>query len=431
MAAPPIPHLELTVDDVLKRVDGRVTFDGSTLELDVYRVGPSGVPAYVRGVRDVDVSALTVYDFTDLEVPFGVPVDYVAVARNGDGEAASSQNRVINTGFESAVADGQWSGIGSTPVRSTTKKRSGDWSLRWASVGSSNDSVQAGIPDVFEGDVLEIEAWVNPDTTLVLNVQVNELDSVGSLNVFSEGPNVTCPAGVWTRLAYERTMSAGTFDAEVYFTTAGVQPSSLAYIDDVVIVTGPLSVQLDSDDDWLVDLDDARNTGPVLVESLSELTYTAPQGVHRIIGRRTPIVTSDIRWTPSGRLVLVTQTVDEARRVRDALGSSSPLLFRSTLERGVGNLYFVPGASVVEQRMSRLATEPARRWLVELIEIDRPDPSLYTPLTVTWGEVLSEFATWQELLDERADWGDVLINRDGFAGASVYSREPAFPPRDV
>lgn len=283
MPPPPVPTLDAPVVDVaLARV--RLTGDVGvgTTSWDLYRTGPSGVPAYVRGAQAVPVGA-TAVDVVDYEAPAGVEVAYVLAARNVDGVTESA----------------------------------------------------------------------------------------------------------------------------------------------------PEAVTLDVDDDWLVDLDDARNTGPVLVESFTELSYAAPQGVHRVLGRRTPIVTSDLRWTPTGRLVLTTATVAEARRVRDAFGSSSPLLFRTPAARGVGNMYLVPLGDVVEQRMSRIATEPSRRWVVDVVEIDRPDPSLYVPVTVTYAEVDAAFVDYAELLAERATYGDLLYDRTGLPDADLYSREPAFPPRDV
>lgn len=282
MPAPAAPVLTATplVDDGYVRL--HVELDGTATELDIHRTGPSGVRAYVRGVQGRNVTGFDTDDHADYEIPFGVAVDYVAVARNVDGETESAT----------------------------------------------------------------------------------------------------------------------------------------------------VTVELDVDDDWLVDLDDARNTGPVLVESLAELEYDAPQGVHRVIGRRTPIVTSDLRWTPSGQLVLVTLTAEEARRVRDALGSSSPLLLRSRLERGVGNMYLL-ATNVRERRVSRIATAPERRWHVDVVEIDRPDATLYSPIAVTWGEIVGTFATWQDLLDGRPTWADVVFDRTGISGADVYSRELAFPPRDV
>lgn len=285
MAPPPVPVLAATVLGVGAahgvRLEGSV--GAGTLEADLYRTGPSGVRAYVRGMVDVAAVGPSAIDVVDYEAPFGVAVDYVLVARNVDGET------------ESAV----------------------------------------------------------------------------------------------------------------------------------------VTVTVDVDDDWLVDLDDARNTGPVIVESFAELEYPSQQGVHRIIGRRTPIVTSDLRWTPTGRLVLVTLTVADGRRVRDALGSSSPLLFRSRIERGVGNMYVLPLGSVTEGRTSRIATEPSRRWTVDVVEIDRPDPSLYLPLALTWAEVVATWATWADVIAARVTWGDLLYDRTGLPDSDLYSREPAFPPRDV
>lgn len=281
MAIPAAPGFTVTLFPELGYVRLHVTLDGTATKLDIYRVGPSGVRAYVRGIVDYDVTGQFTFEGADYEIPFGVDVTYFAAASNASGAHAAAE--------------------------------------------------------------------------------------------------------------------------PVFF---------------------------DVDDDWLVDLDDARNTGPVTIESFDELEYDAPQGVHRILNRRTPIVTSDIRWTPSGTLVIVTLTVDDARRVRDALGSSSPLLLRSTFDRGVGNMYLQP-LTVREARISRIATEPARRWTVDVVEIDRPDPSLYVPKAVTWTEVVAEWATWQDVLDARPTWGDLMYDRTGLSDAAIYSIEPAFPTRDV
>ena len=52
------------------------------------------------------------------------------------------------------------------------------------------------------------------------------------------------------------------------------------------------------EDMWLTDLIRSQNTMQVVIESLPELAYETPATVHEIIGRRAPIVTSDIAHTP-------------------------------------------------------------------------------------------------------------------------------------
>jgi hypothetical protein len=223
------PTVTVTTTPAAALVTITVDVDLNTGELDVYRIAPSGAISYVRGALGIVTNGLLEIEVEDYEAPFGVPVEYVAVARGGTLETES-------------------------------------------------DPVEA---------------------TLAVDV------------------------------------------------------------------------------DWLNDLDDpVNNSGPVTVESFDELSYDTPQGVHRPLGRRDPVVTSDVRWTPAGRLVIVTETAEESRKIRDACGSGAPLLFRTPPDRGVGSMFLVP-TKITERRVSRLATYTDRRWTLEVLQVARPDPELF------------------------------------------------------
>jgi hypothetical protein len=282
VAPPAVPVLTATAVPAFGLVRLAATFGATTTELDIYRVGPSGTLAYVRGVAARDVAGTTALDTDDLEAPLGVQVTYRAVARNADGETLNA---------------------------------------------------------------------------------------------------------------------------------------------------AAIAVTLTGEDDWLVDLDSAGNSGPVLVESFAELDYAVPQGVHQIIGRRSPIVTSGIRATPTSDLVVLALTDDDAERLRRALTGVSPVLLRTPVDRGVGNAYLQVG-SLVEQRLSRLAVEPSRRFRAAVQQIERPDPAVFEPVFVSYGDVAAEWATYTAMMAARADYGALLVDRTGIA-VGGYSTEPPFPPRDV
>lgn len=249
------------------------------------------------------------------------------------------------------------------------------------------------------------------------------------LDIYRDSPSGT---RAYVRSVAARDVSGTTaLDVDDLEAPAGVQVSYRAVArnaDGETLNAAAIPVTLTLPDDWLVDLDSAANTGVVTVEEFRELEYDVPRGVHRPLGRRTPIVTQGMRYAPSGRLVLVTLTDDDAQRVRNALGSVSPVLLRTPAERAVGNMYLSVG-TFVESRLSPLADEPARRFAADVVEIDRPDPSVFSPVFVSYADAAATWATYTALAAARPDYGALLVDRTGIAAG--YSGEPGFPPRDV
>ena len=105
-----------------------------------------------------------------------------------------------------------------------------------------------------------------------------------------------------------------------------------------------------------------------------------PTASTAIIGRRDPIVSGDVAHTPSFELVVPhRRPTTSASRPAPPLGNGVPVLLRTPPENGIGNLYFaVTGFCRAAHR--RPATEPARRFVVAGVQVDRPDPALYVPL---------------------------------------------------
>ena len=182
-----------------------------------------------------------------------------------------------------------------------------------------------------------------------------------------------------------------------------------------------------TDDPWLCDLARPTNSQRVTVISLAELTYSTPIGVHYILGRRVPIVSSDISNAPSFELVFA--TLDEAAydRARAALGNGIPILLRTPPEQGVGSIYFAATAWK-DQRVSRIAQYAERRFVVECVQVDRPDPILYVPLPpATYASVAANFASYAELKAERASYDAVAYDYEGTEASDIVP----WPPTDV
>lgn len=183
-------------------------------------------------------------------------------------------------------------------------------------------------------------------------------------------------------------------------------------------------------DDWLCDLMRSANTRQVRVESIEQLGYEAQQGVHHVLGRRTPVVTSDVVGTPTMQLVFTTdEWPDAPDALRTALGTGAPVLLRTPPDRGVGNMYLQP-SSWTEQRISRIAFAENRRFTVDCQQVDRPDPTLFKPIApVNYADVKANYGTYTNVTTLAGTYDDLQYDY-GAAGTSG-TQLVQWPARDV
>ena len=219
--------------------------------------------------------------------------------------------------------------------------------------------------------------------------------------------------------------------ARDYEAPVGVELAYRYWLDESTTVAGNDTITIpssSSDSPWLVDLVRPTNTQRVLVQALPELAHDAPAGVHWVLDRRAPIFAGELAHTPSFELTFAVGDEDARERVRATLGNGVPNLLRTPPEQGVGNIYFaVP--SWREQRISRLALHPDRRFVVAAVQVERPDPALYVPIPPN---------TYAQLRDQHADYAAVkaaYATYDGLLydyGAAVGPVDvQPWPPRDV
>lgn len=178
---------------------------------------------------------------------------------------------------------------------------------------------------------------------------------------------------------------------------------------------------------WLVDLARPTNSQVLTIEQLAELAYQIPVGVHDILGRRAPIVTSDIANTPTFEVALLTDTDQDRDQARATLGNGVPVLLKTPPDQGIGNLYL----SVLdwkEQRLATLGTVQARRFQISGVQVDRPDPALYVPIPpATYTAVKARFATYAALEAAYDTYDGLLYDYTGIGAVDNV----AWPPRDV
>ena len=163
---------------------------------------------------------------------------------------------------------------------------------------------------------------------------------------------------------------------------------------------GPHSITIDAGEceAWLIDLARPVNSLPILIESFEELHYEAATGVHRVLGRRAPVLTSLPAWTPTGELILLTDDLAERDAMLGVLGSGFPVLVRTHPILGIGNLY-AGVTDWVEARIVPAGAAPYRRFRVAVVQVERPDPALFTPsVPNTYAAVKASFVDYAEVL---------------------------------
>jgi hypothetical protein len=260
---------------------------------------------------------------------------------------------------------------------------------------------------------------------------------------------VTVPAGN-DRLAIYRVGPSGTRAYVRAYTEAAVSPGAviardfeaplavpLTYTAEVwaapsgavtTIALGTLTIEDGGcEDTWLTDLVRAGNTQRITMEHLDALDYDVPTGVHRVLNRRTPIVTSDVAWAPSFAMAFLTEDAADRERARACLGNGVPVLLRTPPANGIGSLYFSV-QEWSEERIVRSARVQGRRFSVACVQVDRPNPLLFAPEPpTTYAQVEAAFADYAELLAERENYDAVLYDYAGTEAADVVP----WPPSDV
>lgn len=149
---------------------------------------------------------------------------------------------------------------------------------------------------------------------------------------------------------------------------------------------------------WLVDLAAPTNSLQAVVASFTPLDFEVPAGVHRVLDRRAPVMVTLPAWTPDAELVLLTDTLAERDAVRNLLGSGYAFLLRTDPAQGIGNMY-LGVLDFKEGRISTLGEPPYRQFTVDVVQVSRPDPAVFTPRPpMTYNEVLETWHTYAELL---------------------------------
>ena len=224
--------------------------------------------------------------------------------------------------------------------------------------------------------------------------------------VTADGDSVTVtrkhPSGkiVTVRGMDKAPLSGGAFLGYDYEAPIGLAVSyqATAYTDpDTVLATSTLdTVTWNTETDWLKDpLEPARNIS-VLVNDMSEYAYDTPTGIHTVLGRPDPVTVGEVRRAATGTLTLVTLSKEDRDRLHYITASGHVLLFQSSQDSGVGNMY-IALTGVTETRVVNLRGQSERLWTIGYQEVASPvGDGAATP---TWAEVVAQYASWQDVVD--------------------------------
>jgi len=179
------------------------------------------------------------------------------------------------------------------------------------------------------------------------------------------------------------------FDLDLVYTAT-------AYDGATVVGTASATFRIDYGEcpAWLVDLARPTNSLVVTIESLRELAYGVAAGVHRVLARRAPVMTTLPAYTPTSELVTVHGSLIDRDRMRALLGSGYPILLRTSPEQGIGNMYLgVTGFT--EERIFTLGDADERRFRTAVVQVERPDPSIFVPsIPNTYADVNATWASY-------------------------------------
>jgi hypothetical protein len=176
----------------------------------------------------------------------------------------------------------------------------------------------------------------------------------------------------------------------------------------------PVTLQLANlNEAWLKDPGNPQRNLRVLVQRAPDWARPIEQAVHRVRGRRNPVVLSGIRGGLEGELAIWTRSDEERQALHLLLDSGNTLLWQAARGMGVSDMY-VSVAQISEARVGALAQELWRAWTLPLTQQDMP-----VTLGVngsggrTCQDVVTEFATCADLLDVYATSEDLLLDRRG------------------
>lgn len=143
------------------------------------------------------------------------------------------------------------------------------------------------------------------------------------------------------------------------------------------------------------------------VIDVGDITRPSRAGVFDVIGRSDPIAVTEVQGSRRTTITVRCETIGDADRLDRTLATGDVLLFQGDgPECPVPTLYGVVG-TVRQYRPMQRPTYGVRYVEIPVTEVAAPDLSVFVG-TVTWADIVNQFATWADVLAAEPTWSDVL-----------------------
>lgn len=210
------------------------------------------------------------------------------------------------------------------------------------------------------------------------------------------------------RGAFNKTV-AGALAAADYEAPQNTTLTYFARISDGVSTqeSQPLTVdgQVSRGGDVIFGLTNPLATLPVTVEKVNDLLSESAQEVVKVVGRKDPIVVSDVRQYQSGSLSVFTLTPTDRQALLSVLESGAVIAFSPQYpDYGFSDVWYLAVSRVTETRVSPIGSAPERRFTLEFQRVAAPPADFVGPAFRTWQDVVDDDTTWQQLYTSNTTW---------------------------
>lgn len=136
-----------------------------------------------------------------------------------------------------------------------------------------------------------------------------------------------------------------------------------------------------------------------------DLTSRGRQDAVQVVGRRDPVVVSDVRLFPNGTLTVITLT-DSERNDLNAMLSTGQVIAFSPREPtyGFSDVWYLSIGDVTERRTTALGLESSRFFDLQFQRVAPPPADFVGPAFQTWGDVRDAGITWADWLTSGTTW---------------------------
>lgn len=187
---------------------------------------------------------------------------------------------------------------------------------------------------------------------------------------------------------------AGTWPGFDYEAGPGA-PVRYRVTDEAAVTAESATVTLTLTRTWLKDPFQPGLSLPVTLYAQPKTSRARAQGVHRVLGRRDPIVVSGTLQSPEGDLAVLTRTRDEGDRLQALLQASSVLLVQIPGSRHGARYCAI--SDVTDEALSRLATDDDVVWVLSFVEVAAPIGDFVGDPTATYQTLKDNGGTYQTL----------------------------------